>query len=451
MPTPSAEIISVLSVFAVAFTAPTYTKALILLYGTILAPGIRTVAAALRMVGLADDKHFTNYHRVLNRDQWSPMLLSKLLLKLIIQVFLAPGLPLGLLVNDTLERRAGKQIRYKSRFHDAVLSTVAKVVTSMGLRWICMAILVPVPWSKRSWALPFLVILTLAPRTSEKLHKPHRTLVDWAGFMIEKVRRWQPESEIILVGDGGYAAVVLVQRCQRLKKPVCFISRLRLDAVLHDFPSPKPKGKRGPQPKKGKRQPSLADRLTDPTTTWETATISWYGGYQKNVEFVSGVSLWYHRGADPVPLGWVLVRTPDDSIKPAAFFCSDPDIAQLFILKWFVSRWNIEVTFEEMRAHLGFETQRQWSDRAIERTTPCLFGVFSLVVIMAKVLYPQELPLRQAAWYEKDEAAFSDVLAAVRRHLWEGSNNRNSSKNNEMILIPKSALFSLLDVACYTV
>ncbi len=451
MPTPSAEIISVLSVFAVAFTAPTYTKALILLYGTILAPGIRTVAAALRMVGLADDKHFTNYHRVLNRDQWSPMLLSKLLLKLILQVFLAPGLPLGLLVDDTLERRAGKQIRYKSRFHDAVLSTVAKVVTSMGLRWICMAILVPVPWSKRSWALPFLVILTLAPRTSEKLHKPHRTLVDWAGFMIEKVRRWQPESEIILVGDGGYAAVVLVQRCQRLKKPVCFISRLRLDAVLHDFPSPKPKGKRGPQPKKGKRQPSLADRLTDPTTTWETATISWYGGYQKNVEFVSGVSLWYHRGADPVPLGWVLVRTPDDSIKPAAFFCSDPDIAQLFILKWFVSRWNIEVTFEEMRAHLGFETQRQWSDRAIERTTPCLFGVFSLVVIMAKVLYPQELPLRQAAWYEKDEAAFSDVLAAVRRHLWEGSNNRNSSKNNEMILIPKSALFSLLDVACYTV
>ncbi len=451
MPTPSAEIISVLSVFAVAFTAPTYTKALILLYGTILAPGIRTVAAALRMVGLADGQHFTNYHRVLNRDQWSPMLLSKLLLKLIIQVFLAPGLPLGLLVNDTLERRAGKQIRYKSRFHDAVLSTVAKVVTSMGLRWICMAILVPVPWSKRSWALPFLVILTLAPRTSEKLHKPHRTLVDWAGFMIEKVRRWQPESEIILVGDGGYAAVVLVQRCQRLKKPVCFISRLRLDAVLHDFPSPKPKGKRGPQPKKGKRQPSLADRLTDPTTTWETATISWYGGCQKNVEFVSGVSLWYHRGADPVPLRWVLVRTPDDSIKPAAFFCSDPDIAQLFILKWFVSRWNIEVTFEEMRAHLGFETQRQWSDRAIERTTPCLFGVFSLVVIMAKVLYPQELPLRQAAWYEKDEAAFSDVLAAVRRHLWEGSNNRNSSKNNEMILIPKSALFSLLDVACYTV
>jgi len=190
--------------------------------------------------------------------------------------------------------------------------------------------------------------------------------------------------------------------------------------------------------------------LVDPATAWEKATIPWYGGYQKEIEFVSDVPLWYHRGTDPVPVRWVLVRAPDNSIKPAAFFCSDPKTEPLFILKLFVSRWNIEVTFEELRAHLGFETQRQWSDRAIERTTPCLFGIFSLVVIMAKVLYPQALPIRQAEWYEKDEVAFSDVLAAVRRHLWEGPNNSYSSKSDEMILIPRSTLFSLLDLACYS-
>ena len=451
MPTPSAEIISVLSVFAIAFTAPAFAKSLTLLYGTIMAPGRRTVTAALRMVGLADDKHFTNFHRLLNRDRWSPMLLSKLLLGLIILTFLEAGSALHILVDDTLERREGKKIRYKSRFHDAVLSTAAKVVTSMGLRWICMMILVPVPWSKRAWALPFMVILTLAPRTSEKMHKPHRTLVDWAMFMIDRVRRWQPENEIILVGDGGYAAVVLVQRCQRLKKPVCYISRLRLDAVLHDSPSPKPQGKRGPQAKKGERQISLAQRLLDPKTVWKKATILWYGGHKKEIEYASDACLWYHRGTDPVSVRWVLVRALDDSIKSAAFFCSDPNVEPLFILNSYLSRWNIEVTFEEMRAQLGFETQRQWSDRAIERTTPCLFGIFSLVVIMAKVLHPKELPLRQAEWYEKDEAAFSDVLAAVRRHLWEGPNNSYSSNNDEMILIPRSALFSLLDVACYTV
>lgn len=450
MPTPSAEIISVLSIFAVAFTAPTYIKSLTLLYGTIMAPGRRTVAAALRMVGLAEDQHFANYHRVLNRDHWSPMLLSKLLLALLIQTFLTAGAPLILLVDDTLERREGKKIHYKSWFHDAVLSTATKVVTSLGLRWICLAILVPVPWSARLWALPFMTILTLAPRVSEKLHKPHRTLVDWAMFMIEKVRRWQPEREIVMAGDGGYAAVVLAQRCQRLKKPVCFISRLRLDAALYDFPTPKPQGQRGPQAKKGARQPSLKQVLVDPQTVWTKATLPWYGGRAKDIEFASGIALWYHRGTDPVPLRWVLVRAPSQGMNPAAFFCSDINIAPLFILMCYVTRWTIEVTFEELRAQLGFETQRQWSDRALERTTPCLFGIFSLIVVMAKTLYPEKLPIRQAEWYQKQDATFSDALAAVRRHLWQNSNTDHSAISDEMTLIPRSALSALLEVACYT-
>jgi hypothetical protein len=450
MPTPSAEIIQVISVFAVAFSAPTFAKVLTLLPGVILSPGRRTVTAALRMVGLADDKNSSNYHRILNRDHWSPMVLSKLLLGLIMRVFPRDGWTLVLLVDDTLERRDGRKIRYKSRFYDAVLSTANKVVTSMGLRWICMSVLVCVPWSKRQWALPFMVILTLAPRTSEKLHKPHRTLVDWACFMIERVRRWQPENEIFLVGDGSYAAIVLIQRCQRLKKPVHLISRLRLDAVLHDPPPPQPKGKRGPRPKKGERQMSLAQRLVDPATVWEEAILPWYGGFLKKIRFASGIALWYSRGNDPVPVRWVLVRATDNSFKPAAFFCSDQSIAPLLILNWFVSRWNIEVTFEELRAHLGFETQRQWSDRAIERTTPCLFGIFSLIVIFAKTLYPQSLPIRQAEWYKKDEATFSDILAVVRRSFWDNPNIRASSKRNEMLLIPRTTLSSLLEVACYS-
>jgi len=450
MPTPSTEIIQVISVFAAAFSAPTFAKVLTLLPGVILSPGRRTVTAALRMVGLADEKNFSNYHRILNRDHWSPMVLSKLLLGLIIRVFPRDGGTLVLLVDDTLERRDGRKICYKSRFYDAVLSTANKVVTSMGLRWICMSVLVGVPWSKRQWALPFMVILTLAPRTSQTLHKPHRTLVDWACFMIERVRRWQPQSEIFLVGDGSYAAIVLIQRCQRLKKPVRLISRLRLDAVLHDPPSPQPTGKRGPRPKKGERQMSLAHRLVDPATVWEEAILPWYGGFLKKVELASGIALWYHRGNDPVPVRWVLVRATDNSFKPAAFFCSDPGIAPLSILNWFVSRWNIEVTFEELRAHLGFETQRQWSERAIERTTPCLFGIFSLIVISAKTLYPQSLPIRQAEWYKKDEATFSDVLAVVRRTFWDNANIRTSSKRNEMLLIPRTAWSSLLEVACYS-
>jgi hypothetical protein len=450
MPSPSHEITQLLSVFAIAFTAPTFANALVLLYGTILAPGRRTVAAALRAVGLADSKHFTNYHRVLNRARWSPWILSKLLLGLIIRLLVPPGTPLILAIDDTLERRRGRKIKYKGWFRDPIRSTVKHVSKSLGIRWLCLAVLVPVPWSQRLWALPFMTVPALGPKTSTKLRKRHRTLVGWAMIMIGKVRRWQPDREIVLVGDGSYAAVVLIQRCQRLKQPVKLVSRLRLDACLHDFPGPRPKGKRGPKPKKGARQPSLATRLADPKTRWQTLKIPWYGGGEKEIEMVSGVSLWYRHGLDPVPIRWVLLRCPEDSFKPQAFFCSDTRVSAKQIIIWFIARWNIEVTFEELRAHLGFETQRQWSDKAIERTAPCLFGIFSLVVLMAKELHHGSLPIRRACWYPKKEATFSDALAAARSHWWHSMNYSTSSQNADMLLIPQTTLFSLLEVACYS-
>lgn len=220
-----------MSVFAIAFTTPTWAKALVLLYGTILAPGRRTVTAALRAMGLADEKRFEKYHRVLNRDRWSPWVLSAILLRLIIRVCLPADAPLLLGVDETLERRWGAKIKYK--------------------------------------------------------------------------------------------------------------------------------------------QPHLAARLADPNTSWEELTVIWYSGVEKTLQFVTGTSLWHTPGRDPVPLRWVLVRCPEDTFRPEAFSCSDPTVTAEQILIWVIARWNIEVTFEEVRAHLGFGTQCQWADRAIERTTPC--------------------------------------------------------------------------------
>lgn len=449
MPSPSVEIIQLLSVFSVAFTAPTFAKVAVLIFGTILAPGRRTVTAALRMMGLGEDPHYSKYHRVLNRDRWSAWLVSKILLRLIVSIFLPAEAPLLLMIDETLERRRGKQIKYKGWFRDPILSTKEHVVKSLGIRWICLAILVSVPWSQRPWALPFMTVLALGQKTSVRLNKHHRTLVQWAEFMIDKVRRWQPEREITLVGDGGYAAIALVQRCQRLKKRVKLVSRLRLDARLFDFPSPQPKSKRGPKPKKGARQVQLAQRLEDPDTDWKTLKLMLYGK-EHTLEFISGSSLWHTPGQDPVAIRWVLVRCPQDSFDPAAFFCSDTLASAKQIIVWFALRWNIEVTFEELRAFLGFETQRQWSDRAIERTTPGLFGIFSLVTLMARVLYPNELPVRQTSWYIKDDATFSDALAAVRRHLWSCLNYERSSQNPDLFLIPQAALLSLVNSACYS-
>jgi len=449
MPSPSAEIIQLLSVFSIAFTAPTFAKVLVLIIGTILTPGRRTVTAALRMMGLGSDKHFSNYHRVLNRDCWSPWVVSKILLGLIILFFLPAGTPLILAIDETLERRRGKQIKYKGWFRDPILSTKERVVTALGIRWICLAVVVPVPWSQRTWALPFMTVLALGEKTSAKLNQRHRTIVQWAEYMLDKVRRWQPEREIILVGDGSYAAIVLVQRCQRLKKSVQLVSRLRLDARLFDFPSPQSKGKRGPKPQKGTRQPKLSQRLKDPQTVWKKLKVILYGK-EHAIEFVTGVSLWHTPGQAPVSLRWVLVRGPEDSFEPAAFFCSNTRASAKQVIVWFCLRWNIEITFEELRACLGFETQREWSERAIERTTPCLFGLFSLVALMTKALHPENLPVRQTSWYKKDEATFSDALAAVRNHLWSRSNYSRSPQSPDLFLIPQATLFSLLDSACYS-
>ena len=450
MPTPSPEIIQLLSVFAIAFTVPTFKNMMVLTYGAILSPGRRTVAAALRVMGLEDSPDFGKYHRVLNRARWQPLRLSRLLLGLIMWLCLPAGVALTWAVDETLERRWGRQIKSKGFFRDPIRSTKKKGVHRPGLRWLCLSILVTVPWSRRPWARPFLTVLRMSPKTSAKLGKRHRTSVERAGQLMSLVRPWHPEREIILAADGGFAAVPLVQHCQRKHIKVALVCRLRWDARLFEPPEPQPKGKRGPKPKKGARQPALPQRLQDPNTVWTPLKVNWYGGEKKEIEYCRGTSLWHRVGLSPVAIRWVMVRYQENNqTKHAAFFCSRQTPSAQQIIAWFVQRWNIDVTFEEVRAHLGFETQRPWSDKAIERTTPALLALFSLVVLMALRLHPQKLPCQTARWYPKQAATFSDALAAVRNHLWQLDHYSNSPDPADAILIPAPLFRALRHLALH--
>jgi len=300
------------------------------------------------------------------------------------------------------------------------------------------------------WALPFLTVLAPSKKTNIANGKRHKTSIDWVGQMIGQVRRCLPEHQIVLVVDGGLAAIKLGQRCLGYANPVTYVSRLRLDACLHDWPGPQPKGKRGPKPKKGDRQRALKARLTDPATVWQTVTIDWYQGKQRTLEIATGLALWYTPGQDPLPLRWVLVRDPAGKLLPAAFFATDLEATPEQILAWIIMRWGIEVTFEEARAHLGLETQRQWSDLAIARTTPALLGLFSFITLLAHRLHPdQPLPVRSAAWYTKSDATFSDVIACVRRHLWSHTEFVQSPAETRHPPISADVLHGLVDVLCY--
>jgi hypothetical protein len=301
------------------------------------------------------------------------------------------------------------------------------------------------------WALPFLTVLAPSEKTNLANDQRHKTSIDWIMQMIGAVRRWLPERSLVLVTDGGLAAIKLGLRCTGFGNPVNYVSRLRLDAQLYDPPGPQPPGKPGPKPKKGKRQPSLQQRLADPKTQWLKETIAWYGGKKCLIDYATGTALWHTSGYDPLPLRWVLVRDPLGKFEPTAFFATDQEALPLQILDWFIMRWGLEVTFQEAHPHLGLETQRQWSDLAIARTTPALLGLFSIITLLAhRLTEGKPFPVRLAAWYQKKEPTFSDAIALVRRYLWTNTQFSNSPANLGPVQIPTSVLAGLIDNLCYS-
>ena len=172
--------------------------------------------------------------------------------------------------------------------------------------------------------------------------------------------------------------------------PVAVITRLRLDAALY---TPKPrekKGKLGRKRKKGVRLPTPQALIDHPQTRWQRVTVRWYSGVSRTIEIATGRSVWYHVGKPVVPIRWILIRDPDDEFEPLALLCTEHTLNPMLIVECFVQRWQLEVTFEEARAHLGLETQRQWSDLAIVRTTPALLGLFSWVTLAAHALVQKQ-------------------------------------------------------------
>jgi hypothetical protein len=443
-------IVPVLEVFAPVFSNPTWKKMKVLLIGFILAPAGRTVSSALRVMGLSFEAHFANYHRVLNRDRWSARQFSQILLNLLVQVFVAEGEPIVIGIDETIERRRGRRIAAKGIYRDPVRSSKEFFVKTSGLRWISMMLLAPIPFANRVWALPFFTVLAPSERYHQQRRKRHKSLTAWARQMIVQLRRWIPDRSLVVVGDGTYAALELLSFCSQLKNPLTLVARLRLDAALYEPAPARIPGKSGRPRKKGKRQPNLEARLRDPQTQWHVITTPWYGGEERAIEVATGTSVWYHSGMPPAPIRWVLIRDPLAKFDPQALLCTDLLATPEQMVSWFVLRWQLEVTFHEVREHLGFETQRQWSDRAIERTSPVILALFSLVTVFAhKLDQGGWVSVRTTIWYRKENPTFADALALVRKELWPKTIFATSKRETDMIEIPSDLLNRMVDVLAY--
>jgi hypothetical protein len=312
-------------------------------------------------------------------------------------------------------------------------------------------LLVPIPFAARTWALPVLTALAPSERHDAERGRRHKTLTDWARQLLLVVRRWWPERAIVAVADSGYAALEFLAACRAWRNPVAVVTRLRLDAALYDPAPPRRPGQKGRPRKKGRRLPTLAARAADPDTAWTSITIAnWYGSGARAVQVASDTAVWYHPGLPPVPLRWVLIRDPEGKFATQALLCTDQDAAPEQVLTWFVLRWQLEVTLEEARRHLGVESQRQWSEAAIRRTTPALLGLFSLVALLAHARMADPTgATRQAAWYRKAHPTFVDALALVRRELWRHQLFHTSSCGCELIKVPRGFVEHLTESLCY--
>jgi len=473
METLPAELLNLIVGFQPLFTKPTWENAKILLQGALLARGKRTVTACLRVVGRGGDEHFQNFHRVLNRAKWCPIDAARALLGLILTVFsFAVGEVIVLAADDTIERRRGEKIKQVSCYRDPVRSSKKHIIRCFGLKWISMAVMVKLPWASRPWALPFFTVLCPAQLDGQpskvsryrvrrkarqsKMRKSraktvvkkkfvatgsrrrqHKTAVDLLLTMIRLAHRWMPERAKVLVVDGGYAAIKLALACQGLKQ-TAVVMRFHWDAALHAPPEKKLPGRRGPTALKGKRQRSPQQWAARSDTKWDQTELEWYGGEKKTMLIFTRTGLWYRPGYPPVAIRYLITRDPEGKLRDEIFACTKLEASAEQIVNWFVMRWGLEVTFEEARANLGLETQRQWSDLAIARTTPLLLGLFSLVTMFAHKLQPEgKIPLLRTAWYQKPEATFSDCLALVRNHLWGSRFPVKSAQNADFISLPK--------------
>jgi hypothetical protein len=399
--------------FFSCFTGSIWKHVLVLVTGALLSPGRRTVTAALRVMDLDQTASFAVYHRVLSTASWSARLVAHRLLRLLVAAFVREG-PVVIGLDDTIERRWGAKIKARGIYRDPVRSSHGHFVKASGLRWLCVMLLTPIPWANCVWALPFLTVL--------------------------------PDRRIVAVADSSFSVIELLRS---VSPHLDVVTRLRLDAGLYDPPPPPRPGARGRPRVKGARLPTLNERVADPTTAWQRVVIQgWYGRTQHRLDVATGTALWHHPGRR-VLIRWVLVRDAEGAREPQAFLCTDLDAEPTAILGWFVRRWRVEVTLSEVRRHLGVETQRQWSDLAILRTTPALLGLFSLVTLWAEWIKGEQgvLPDR-VRWYPKADPTFSDALALVRRELWTSPTFATSPDYRESAKTTDRLLNRLILVAC---
>jgi hypothetical protein len=450
--------ITIMINFAPLFSRPVFLNAMELIVAHFLCTGKRTVTNLIKRLGKRENSQFTKYFYVLRKAKWSSFQGSKILFLLIIDRLLPRDAQLEINIDGHLNRRRGPKIMGLGYHRDAVASSKHQKVFATGHNWLVVTINIKMFGSKYKWSLPFLSYLL----TPEKPLKSSRNESDLTGKarhkkmtkitcqIILQVRRWAgPERSIVVIADSAFACREICKVC--IKNNVEFCTQLRLNASLHDFPPHSPKNKKRGRPRVvGQRLPNLEDLAKDKKQKWVRILAPWYSGQTKALDVLTGTCLWYHNSVGGVPIRWVLTKDPNNERPPLAILITDFKVCAEQAIAFFVSRWPIETTFQEVNQHLGLETIHTWSDQSVNRTAPVIIGSYSIACLIANESTKEggvEITPEKCAWYNKERVTFSDVIVHLKLLILRSRFFPQFHKNRDRGKLEIEELFYLIAVA----
>ena len=434
--------IPVLTMFRPAFSAPTYHRFLILGLAAVLTTGRRTVTNVLRTVRYQAPGHISSYHRVLSQRRWSTWVLARTLMTFLLDHVLPPGSVL-LAGDDTVTEHPGPHVFGKGRHRDGVRSTHSYTAYRWGHKWVVVSVLVKLPVATRPWALPVLAALYHPPEWDRVHGTRHKTPAHISRLLLARLIRWFPERHFIFIGDTGYGTSETARFCHQHRQHLTLVSKFYPDAALYEPPPARTRRTIGRPRVKGQKLASPQEVVTN-TAIRTSLMVAWYGGTTRDIEVVTGTGHWYRIGEDLVAVRWVYVHDCTGTHRDEYFFTTDLSLCPKQIIECYTQRWSIETTFQECREHLKLESTKCYGKQTVLRFTPCLFGLYTIVVLL--YLHLPELlrfPII-VSWSGKSTTTFADMITCVRRAIWQQWFFQTSTKTASFSILPKSLQETIL-------
>jgi hypothetical protein len=422
--------------FGPGLTAPGLAKFIVIASGWLLTQGTHAVTEALVMTDVAAHCHHEAFHRFFSRGTWDPDRLGHWVFWRIRDALCDAGV-VRVVLDDTLAPKKGPHVFGIGSHLDAVRSTKKQKVFAFGHCWVALAVLVRVPFSTRTWALPVLFRLYRTKRECERRGVPHRKKTDLAREMLDVFCSWVTDQRIELAADSAYCNDTITSA---LPERVVLFGAMRPDAVLTELPPEPKRSDKGGRPRKRGRLLRKPEKIArDERTPWRTTEATLYGR-KTTVRYKTLCAQWY-RATGTRLLRIVIVATDSGAMPYRVFFSFDSTLGVAAILESYAGRWGIEVFFREAKQLLGFADSQARKEAAVLRVAPLVGLLYSTLVIwFAEGVHTTAIaapPVRP--WYpHKHGLCFADILRAARRALdgAEVLDPRRSSDDLQLIPTP---------------